>query len=82
MIVTVYYGFTLDVSVCPSVSRPPFRILFPDDNLSKHQWFLTKFGMCIDKVEIWFDIANGQISSNFDSYLPEISPYFCFQMIT
>ena len=26
--------------------------------------------MCIDIVEIWFGIANGQISSNFDSCLP------------
>ena len=34
--------------------------------------------MCIDIVEIWFGIANGQISSNFDSYLPETQPYFLF----
>ena len=39
---------------------------FPDDNLSKHQWIFTKLGMCIDIVEIWFGIANGQISSIFD----------------
>ena len=39
---------------------------FPDDNLSKHQWIFTKLGMCIDIVEIWFGIANGQISSMFD----------------
>ena len=44
--------------------------LFPDDNLSKYQWIFTKFGMCIYIVEIWFGIADGQISSNFDSYLP------------
>ena len=30
-----------------------------------HQWIFTKLGMCIDIVEIWFGIANGQISSNF-----------------
>ena len=35
--------------------------LFPDDNLSKHQWIFTKLGTCIDIVEIWFGIANGQI---------------------
>ena len=36
--------------------------------------------MCIDIVEIWFGIANGQISSNFDkSYLP--ATYFCFRAI-
>ena len=44
--------------------------LFPDDSLSKHQWIFTKLGMCIDIVEIWFGIVNGQISSMFDSFLP------------
>ena len=56
-------------SVCLSVSRISVRLSvrfsFPDDNLSKHQWIFTKRGMCIDIVEIWFGIANGQISSNF-----------------
>ena len=42
---------------------------FPDDNLTKHQWIFTKLGMCIDIVEIWFRIANGQISSNFDGVI-------------
>ena len=53
-----YYGFMLDV-------RVSVRFSFPDDNLSKHQWTFTKLGMCIDIVEIWFGIANGQISLNF-----------------
>ena len=57
MIVAGYYGFKLDVRV---------DISFSDANMSKHQWIFTKFGMCIDIVEIWFWIANGQISSNFD----------------
>ena len=39
---------------------------FLDDNLSKRQWIVTKLGMCIDIVQIWIGIANGQISSNFD----------------
>ena len=52
--------------------------LFLDDNLSKHQWIFTKLCMCIDIVEIWFGIANEQISSNFYSYLPETSPCFRF----
>ena len=39
---------------------------FPDENLSKCQWNFTKFGMCIDIVEICFGFANGQISSIFD----------------
>ena len=50
--------------VCPSVVRPSIHVSFQDDNLSKHQWIFTKLGMCIDIVEIWFGIANGQISSN------------------
>ena len=63
-------------SVCPSVFS------FPDDNLRKFRW-IAKLGMCIDIVEIWFGIANEQISSIFDgSYLPETCPYFRFQMIT
>ena len=56
---------------------PSIRFLFPDGNLSKHQWILTKLGMCIDIVEIWFWIANGQIASIFDGYLPE-TPIFSF----
>ena len=42
---------------------------FPDDNLSKRQWIFTKLGMCIDIVEIWIGIANGQILSNFDGVI-------------
>ena len=38
---------------------------FPDDNLSKKQGILTKLAICIDIKEIWFGIANRQISSNF-----------------
>ena len=40
--------------------------MFLDNNLSKCQGFLTNFGRCIDIKEIWFGIANGQISSIFD----------------
>ena len=39
---------------------------FPDDNLSKCQWILTKLATGIDIKEIWFGIANGQITSIFD----------------
>ena len=46
----------------PSVIHPSVRTLFPDDNLSKYQWIFTKLGRCIDIVEIWFEIANGQSS--------------------
>ena len=51
--------------MCRSVRLSSVRLSFPDDNLSKHQWIFTKLDMCIDIVEIWFGIANGQIYSNF-----------------
>ena len=54
------------VCLHPSVTRPSIHILCPDGFLSKHQWIFTKLGMCIDIVELWFGIANAQISSNFD----------------
>ena len=54
-------------SVCLPVHLS-VRFSFPDDNLSKRQWIFPKRGMCIDIVDIWFGIANGQISSNF--YMP------------
>ena len=47
--------------ICPSIC-----ISFPDDNLNKYQWIFTKHGVCIDIIEIWFLIANGQISSILD----------------
>ena len=52
-IVVGYYGITLvvRVSICPSVV-PPSVFSFPDDNLSKCQWIITKLGMCIGIVEI------------------------------
>ena len=36
---------------------------FPDDNINKYQWILTKLGKYIDNVEICFGIANGNVSS-------------------
>ena len=57
----------------PAVSgtsvRPSVRFTFPGDNLSKQQWIFTKLGTCIDIVEIWFVIANWQISSNFNAVI-------------
>ena len=62
----------------PSVMvRLSVHISFPDDNLSKHQWIFTKFGICIDIVEIWFGIAiNGQISSNLTELFAQDTPIF------
>ena len=47
-------------------ARDTPMFLFPDDNLSKCQGILTELGTCIVMKEIWFGIANGQISSMFD----------------
>ena len=52
-------SFTLEVRDTPI-------FWFPEDNLSKCQGILTKLGTCINMKEIWFGIANGQISSMFD----------------
>ena len=43
---------------------------FLDDNFTKYQWIFTKLAVCIDIVDICFEIANGRILSIFDSYLP------------
>ena len=55
---------------------------FLDDKFSKYQWIFAKLGMFIDIVDILFGIADGQISSVFDSYLPATRPYFHFCTIT
>ena len=62
----VSHWTSLCLSVRSSVVCPSVHLSFTDDNLSKHQQIFTKLGMCIDIVEVWFWIANGQISSNFD----------------
>ena len=70
-----YYGFTLVVcvSVCYlSVCHMSIRTCvfsFPDVNLNKYQCIFAKLCMCIDIVEIWFGIANGQILSIFDGVI-------------
>ena len=38
--------------------------------MSKYQGFLIKVGAWVDIKEIWFGIANGQILSILDSYMP------------
>ena len=65
--------------------------IFVSINSGKHQWIFIKLGMCIDIVEIgletwyvhwycgdWFGIANGQISSVWQSCLPKTRPHFHF----
>ena len=48
------------MSVRLSIVHPYVRFLFPDDNLSKHQWIFTKLGICIDIMEIWYGIVLGK----------------------
>ena len=73
--------FCQNFTELPARDMPIFS--FPDDNLSKHQWIFTKFGMCIDIVAIWFGIANEQISSNFYRVICSRHPHiFVFWMIT
>ena len=65
--------------VCQSVSLSvrPSVFSFPDDNLSKYQWIISKLGMCIDIVEIWFGIANGQMSSIFTELCARHTVFIC-----
>ena len=78
-----YYDFMLVVrvsvrsSVCLSYIRPSV-ISFLDGNLSERQWVFTKFGICIDIVEIWFGIANGQISSILTELSARDTSFFSF----
>ena len=63
-------------------ARQKSIFLFPDGKLNKGQWILIKLSMCIDILEIWFEIANGKISAIFDSYLPITCTCLHFQAIT
>ena len=51
---------------------------FPDDNLSKRQWIFTKLGICIDIVEIWIGIANGQFRQILTELSARDTPIFSF----
>ena len=56
---------------------------FQDNNLSTRKYMdFHQTCLCIDIMEIWFRIANGQLSSIFDSYLPMKDLYFCFRTVT
>ena len=59
-------GGVYDITLAVRVSVRPSVFSFLDGNLSKCRWIATKLGVCIDIVEIWFRIVNGQISSIFD----------------
>ena len=68
---------SVHLSVRPSVVRPSFRFPLPDDNLSKHQWIFTN-GVCLDIVEIWFGIANGQFLQIVIELSARDTPIFSF----
>ena len=58
------------VSNHPSFVHPFIHVYFCFQTITcKYQWIFIKLGMCIDIVEIWFGIANGQILSIFDSVI-------------
>ena len=63
-------------------ARDTSALSFLVNNLSKYQWIFIQLGMCIDIMGICFGIANGRISSIFDSYLPAIQAYFTSRPIT
>ena len=48
----------------PAHNRSLFA--FTDDTYSNYQWIFTKFGVCIDIMEIYFGNADWQILSIFD----------------
>ena len=45
-----------------------FVFSFPDDNFSKYQRIFTKLGICVNIVEVWLMIANGQYHQFLHSY--------------
>ena len=56
-----------------------FFFLLSDNNLSKHQWFFTKLGMCIDIIKIRLGITNGQMSSILTELSARDTSEFSFQ---
>ena len=64
LLIGKFRQFLTELSACDT-----FVFSFQDNNLSKSQWIFTKLDMCIDIIEIWFSIANGQISSIFDKVI-------------
>ena len=65
-----------------SVCRTSIRIFVSGVNLSISLWIFTKLGVCIDIVEIWFGIVNGQISLFLTELSARDMSLFQFRMIT
>ena len=79
-IVAGYYGFTLDVrvSVHPSIICPSIRFLFPDDNLSKHQWIFTKLGCALILWRSVLGLLMGKLRQIFTELSARDTPIFSF----
>ena len=58
-------------SVCLSVHNTFVQIFMLNDKLSKYQWIFTKLCVCIDIVEIWFEL----LLSKFGKFLTELSAH-------
>ena len=67
-----YYLSLHQLYVCSSSVHISFLMT------SKHQLIFTKLGVCIDVVEIYFGIANGQILSIFDRVICPRHALFSF----
>ena len=69
-IVEIWFGIVnrlIFLQVLTELSAHDMSVFsFLDDNFSKYQWIFTKLGECINIVETWFGIADGQISSILD----------------
>ena len=63
-------------SVCLSARPSVVRFSFLDDTWSKHQWIFTKLGMCIDTVEIWFELLMAKIRQIFTELSARDTPIF------
>ena len=80
MIVAVYCSITLFLYVCQCVVHSSV-IPFPDDNFNKCEWIFPKLGVCIDIMEIWIGIANGQIFSIFDKVTSQQHSNYLFTFL-
>ena len=68
-IVLGYYGFMLDISVSVRPSICHLSVFHFRNITSKYQWIFSKLGMCIDIVEIGFELFMGK----FCQFLTELS---------
>ena len=68
-VVEIWFGIVNDQFLTELDARDRSVFSFPDDNFSTSQWIFTKLGVCNVIIKICYKIANGQISSIFDSVI-------------